>query len=163
VTLEGSIKALILEFPTRTLGVSSNKREFKVGLQATMPGLNRRLQNFDVIKTVEVGYQLELESIDFLKTVGQGTRNKITLNIKNRSLKSFGGGLVSPRQAVVRLSIPTNIGALSITGTWSNEVIRKVGMVLNPLHISPKQRLLAALLKLTQIIRWRQEKPFKSQ
>ncbi|KAH8600119.1 hypothetical protein B0O99DRAFT_737601 [Bisporella sp. PMI_857] len=129
VTLRGSIKALIPEPVGQQLASSSDKREITVSLVATMPGVNRRLENFDMAKVVQVGYPLELESFDFLKTVGQGSQNKMTLGIHNRGRKTFGGGQISPRYAEVRLSIPTSAGALLSSKTWNHEIIRHVGQI----------------------------------
>jgi len=81
VTLRGSIKAMIREPENRITDESSFKEVISVALQATMPGLNRKLDHFNVQKTVEIQYPLELRGIDFLRSVAQGSENKIKMKV----------------------------------------------------------------------------------
>ena len=130
VTLPGSIKVLIREPNMPIQSSRAYKVATVIALKATMPGLNRRLDNFDVQKSCEIQYPLELQQIDYLRSVAQGSENKISMQIYNRANKVFGVDRVSPRRAEVKLSIPPEAGSLlTALGTWSSEVFQNAGKV----------------------------------
>jgi hypothetical protein len=81
VTLRGSIKVKIRDPPQATVGVSSFKETVSISLKATMPGLNRPLDHFEFQSAVEIQYPLELGSIDVLRSVAQGSQNKIEAKV----------------------------------------------------------------------------------
>jgi hypothetical protein len=112
------------------LGGAAYKESTVLALKATMPGLNRRLDHFDYQKTIDIQYPLELQDIDYLDSVAQGSENKITMQVHNKSNKPFGDGRVSPRHTEVKISIPSETGSLlASTGTWETEVIQRPGLV----------------------------------
>jgi hypothetical protein len=112
------------------LGGAAYKETTIIALKATMPGLNRRLDHFDYQKAIEIQYPLELQNIDYLDSVAQGSENKITMQIHNKSNKPFGGGRVSPRRTEVKISIPSETGSLlASAGTWGTEVVQRPGLV----------------------------------
>lgn len=128
VTLSRSIKALIRE-PTFTPCSQPYKiTTAAVVLKATMPGLNRRLQNFDYSRPFEIQYPLEVKEIDHLPSVSQGSENKISMQISNLSNKiMFRLDRVSPRRAEVRISMVSEVGSLlSPLGIWSPEVSQQL-------------------------------------
>ena len=130
VTLLGSIKVLIREPDMFIHGGQPYKMATTVALKATMPGLNRRLDNFDFQKSFEIRYPLELQNIDYLQSVAQGSENKILMQIHNQSNKTFGVSGISPRWAEVKISIASEVGSLrSASGIWSPEVFQKTEKV----------------------------------
>ncbi|KAE8448991.1 hypothetical protein EG329_008579 [Mollisiaceae sp. DMI_Dod_QoI] len=125
VTLTGSIKVLIREPDIFLHGGQPYKMTTTIALKATMPGLNRRLDNFDFQKSFEIQYPLELQDIDYLQSIAQGSENKISMQVHNQSNRIFGGGRVSPRRAEVKISIAPEAGSLrSASGIWSPEVFQ---------------------------------------
>ncbi len=125
VTLPGSIKVLIREPDIFIQGGQPYKMVTTIKLKATMPGLNRRLDNFGFQKSFEIRYPLELQKIDYLHSVAQGSENKISMQIHNQSNKIFGVGRISPRRAEVKISIASEVGSLrSASGIWSPEVFQ---------------------------------------
>src|SRR5437667_9733508 len=69
LTLPGSVKVLIREPDRVTHGSQAYKVATTIALKATMPGLNRRLDNFNLQKSIEIQYPLELQQIDYLQSV----------------------------------------------------------------------------------------------
>jgi hypothetical protein len=125
VTLQTSIKALICE-RTFSPGTQPYKITATVVLKAIMPGLNRRLNNFDFQRTFEIQYPLELREIDFLPSVAQGSENKLSIQIYNPSNKKSVLDRASPRRVEVKISIDPKIGSLlSPSGIWSPEVFQQ--------------------------------------
>jgi len=130
VTLRGSIKAKIREPGSPQTDEPSYRNTIAIALKAVMPGLNRELEHFEFESSVEIQYPLELGHVDFLKTVAQGSQNKIAVSVRNKSMKSFGSGQVSPRRTEMRISIPSQVGQLLSKSTvWGNEVVQQVGQV----------------------------------
>ena len=130
VTLPGSIKVLIREPDMFVHGGQPYKMATTIALKATMPGLNRRLDNFDFQKSFEIRYPLELQKIDYLHSVAQGSENKISMQIHNQSNKIFGVGRNTPRRAEVKISIASEVGSLrSASGVWSPEVFQETEKV----------------------------------
>lgn len=123
VTLPGSIKVRIQEPDIPMVGGSAFKDTISVALKATMPGLNRRLDHFDIQKAIDIQYPLELECPDILRTVAQGSQNKISIKINNKGSKAFGIANASPRRAEIRLSIPAETGSLHVSSqTWAPQI-----------------------------------------
>jgi hypothetical protein len=127
VNLSSSIKALIRQ-PTFTPGSQPYKITAAVLLKATMPGLNRLLDNFEYPRPFDIQYPLEVqEEINYLPSVSQGPENKISMQISNRSNQIFGLDRASSRRAEVRISIVSEVGSLlSLLGIWSPEVSHQV-------------------------------------
>lgn len=123
VTIPGSIKVLILEPDRFNHGCQSYNMSVDISLKATMPGLNRCLDHFECQKSVHIQYPLELQAIEYLQSVAQGSENKMSMQIHNQSNKGFEVDQVSPRWAEVKISIAFEAGSLlSVSGIWSSEV-----------------------------------------
>ena len=110
VILPGSIKLRIREPGRRKLGSSLFQGESILGLTATIPGLNRRLKYLDYSTSFNIQYPLELQSPDFLRTMAQGSENKISMKIRNKSSQRICGG--NMRETSIRISIPAETGSL---------------------------------------------------
>ncbi|RDW71671.1 hypothetical protein BP5796_07705 [Coleophoma crateriformis] len=130
ITLPGSIKVMIREPDTLVKPGQPYMKEIALSLQAVMPGLHRRLEHFNFQVPVKIQYPLTLLEIDSLATMAQGSENKILIKVHNSGLKSFGGELISPRNAKIRMSIPTQVGSLrSPSNSWANDIIQTIGQV----------------------------------
>jgi hypothetical protein len=130
ITLPGSIKALIREPDIPLFGGEVYRKATKISLKATMPGLNRRLDHFNYQKSIKIQYPLELQHIDYLQSVAQGSENKISMRIYNRGNKVFGAGRAPLRRAELKISIPSESGTLlTASGTWSPEVSKESGKI----------------------------------
>ncbi|KAE9381854.1 hypothetical protein N431DRAFT_491158 [Stipitochalara longipes BDJ] len=130
ITLPGSIKVLIREPDMPILGGEAYKESTLIKLKAIMPGLNRRLDCFEYQKSIEIQYPLELRELDYLDSVAQGSVNKFTMQIHNKSIKPFGGTSVSPRLSEIKISMPSETGSLlTVKGMWGAEAIQDPGAI----------------------------------
>lgn len=130
ITLPGSIKVMIQEPDVPIMGGFAFKKTINVALKATMPGINRRLDHFDIEKAIDIQYPLELEYPDILRTVAQGSENKISMKINNKGSRGFGTATSSPRRAEIRISIPAETGSLRVSsGTWASQITAELGQI----------------------------------
>ena len=115
ITLTGSIKVLIREPDMPILGGEPYRESTLIKLKAIMPGLNRRLDYFGYQKSIDIEYPLELQEIDYLDSVAQGSEHRITMKVHNKSNKPFGGEAESPRLLQVKIWIPSETGSLLLS------------------------------------------------
>lgn len=54
-----------------------------LSVQATMPWLNRKLENFTSSKVIEIQYPIELQKIKYLPTLAQGSRSNVTWEVSS--------------------------------------------------------------------------------
>lgn len=108
-----------------------------------MPGINRRLDHFDYQQTIDVQYPLELEQIDIIESVAQGSENKMKMKIQNNGNKTFGGTQALARTAKVKISIPSQTDSLP-----TQSGIRGSAVTRPAVQISAKSSI-----KLVQIFR----------
>ena len=81
VTLEGSIKVLIQQCDNPPSPGERFSAQDTLTVEATMPWLNRKLDGFAFGKTVEIQYPVELQNIQFLSTLAQGSRSNVTWQV----------------------------------------------------------------------------------
>ncbi|KAN0122124.1 hypothetical protein V8E51_000450 [Hyaloscypha variabilis] len=130
ITLPGSIKALIREPDMLIQGGEAYKESTLIKLKAIMPGLNRRLDYFGYQKSVDIEYPLQLRELDYLDSVAQGSVNKLTMQIYNKSIKSFGGTGISSRLSAVKISMSSETGSLLTSKrTWEAEAAQDPGAI----------------------------------
>ena len=103
-TVDGFIKAR-LRIPQVRASPEPYVSHCDISLTATMPYLNRRLDDFDVSKRITIQYPVDLREFYMLPNVAQGSRTDFSWNIKNKGVKKVGFGTNSTRQLKMNVSI----------------------------------------------------------
>ena len=111
-TVNGSIKAK-LRIPQMRASPEPYVFHCNISLTATMPYLNRQLDDFDVSKRITIQYPIDLREFQALPNVAQGSKTDFSWSIKNKGTKKIGFETDSRRQVKMKVAlIPAASGHL---------------------------------------------------